>query len=67
MTGTAGGSGNNTFVRHLVDRHPGQTINVSFIDGHSESVSARGMYELQWSRMYDLDIGRTTGQTLNWP
>jgi len=66
VTGAAGGSGNNTFVRHLVDRHPGQTINVSFIDGHSESVSAPGMYELQWSRMYDTAIGQTTGRTLSW-
>ncbi|MGB1126119.1 MAG: pilus assembly FimT family protein [Phycisphaeraceae bacterium] len=66
VTGTAGGSGNNTFVRFLFDRHPGMTNNVSFVDGHSESVSVQGLYELQWSRMYDTEIGATTAQTINW-
>ena len=63
---SGGGSGNNTFVRYLFDRHPGATSNVSFGDGHSESVSAPGLYELQWSRQFDTDIGKTTGQTINW-
>ena len=67
VTGAAGGSGNNTFVRFLIDRHPGTTNNVSFVDGHSESVTAKGLYELQWGPRYDTDIGRTTAQALDWP
>ena len=66
VNGAAGGSGNNTFARFLFDRHPGTTNNVSFVDGHSESVSAAGLYELQWSARFDTVIGKTTGQTISW-
>jgi prepilin-type processing-associated H-X9-DG protein len=61
-----GGSGNNTFTRFLFDRHPGTTTNVSFVDGHSEAVDAKGLYELQWGPRYDTDVGATTAQALNW-
>ncbi len=60
------GRGNNTFVRHRVDRHPGQTINVSFFVGHSKSVSKLAIYELQLSRLYDTGFGKPTGQRLSW-
>ena len=62
-----GGSGNNTFTRFLFDRHPGTTSNVSFVDGHSESITASGLYEQKWGPMYDTTIGKTTGATINWP
>ena len=66
VAGVSGGTGNNTFVRFLFDRHPGTTSNVSFADGHSETVSVQGLYELQWSRLYDTDIGASTAQSINW-
>ena len=66
VNGATGGSGNNTFTRFLFDRHPGVTSNVSFVDGHSESITASGLYELQWGPRYDTTIGKTTGQTINW-
>ena len=65
VTGAAGGSGNNTFTRFLFERHPGLTSNVSFVDGHSESVTIAGLYKLQWSRLYDTDAP-TTDVTVNW-
>lgn len=61
-----GGSGNNTFSRFLFDRHPGVTTNVSFVDGHSEAVTAKGLYELKWGPRYEVDIGAGTAQSLSW-
>lgn len=66
VTGPGGGSGNNTFTRFLFDRHSGATSNVSFVDGHSESVTAQGLYELQWGPRYDTDVGKTTGAAITW-
>jgi prepilin-type N-terminal cleavage/methylation domain-containing protein/prepilin-type processing-associated H-X9-DG protein len=66
VSGAPGGSGNNNFVRFLFDRHPSTTSNVSFVDGHSEAVTAKGLYELQWSREYDTEIGKVTAQQLTW-
>ena len=65
VNGLTGGTGNNTFVRFLFDRHPGTTTNVSFMDGHSESATAFGLYKLKWSRRYDVDAP-TTDVTINW-
>lgn len=63
---SGGGSGNNTFSRFFLDRHPGITSNVSFVDGHSEAVTARRLYELQWGPRYDIDVGKTTADTITW-
>lgn len=65
VNGASGGSGNNTFVRFLFDRHPNITTNVSFIDGHSDSMPVADLYKLKWSRLYDVDAP-TTDVTLNW-
>ena len=65
VNGATGGSGNNTFVRFLFDRHPGITTNVSFIDGHSESMGVKDLWKQQWSRRYDIDAP-TTNVDLNW-
>ena len=46
---------NNTFTRFLFDRHPGLANNVSFVDGHSESVSMKDMDTLKWSNRFDTD------------
>ncbi len=62
VTGAGGGSGNNTFVRFLFNRHPNTTSNVSFVDGHSEAVTMPGMYQLKWSRKFDT----TTEKAFNW-
>ncbi|MEM6505006.1 MAG: prepilin-type N-terminal cleavage/methylation domain-containing protein [Planctomycetota bacterium] len=61
-----GGSGNNTFSRFLFDRHPGTTLNVSFVDGHSETVTAEGLYSLEWGPRYDTGVGEVTGQSITW-
>ena len=65
VSGTPSGSGNNNFVRFLFDRHINVTSGVSFVDGHSEAVTAEGLYKLQWSREYDIDAP-STDVTLNW-
>ena len=62
VVGPGGGSGNNTFVRFLFDRHPSTTTNVSFIDGHSESVTIPGMWQLKWSRKFDTN----TDVSIDW-
>lgn len=62
VNGARGGSGNNTFTRFLFDRHPNTSSNVSFIDGHSESVTIPGLYQLQWSTQFDT----TTTVNVNW-
>ena len=53
VNGAAGGSGNNTFVRFVLDRHPNTTINTSFVDGHSEPVAVPDLWRLKWSRKFE--------------
>ena len=63
---TASDSSIDFELRFLFDRHPGTTTNVSFVDGHSESATAQGLYELQWGPKYDIEVGKTTAQLITW-
>jgi len=65
IVGPVGGSGGNNFVRFQLDRHPGITTNVSFIDGHSESMGVAELYKQQWGPRYDVDAP-TTDVSLDW-
>lgn len=46
------GSGGSLIRRAVFDRHPGRTINHSFVDGHGESVRVEDMWKLKWHKNF---------------
>ncbi|MEO0476375.1 MAG: hypothetical protein AAF085_10475 [Planctomycetota bacterium] len=60
------GAARSAGTRFLFDRHPGITTNASFVDGHNESVTAKGLYELEWGPRYDTEVGAATAQAIDW-
>jgi len=46
-----------TMAQFTMNRHPRTTINLSFADGHGQSVPVRDLYTLQWSKTFDTERG----------
>lgn len=38
--------------RMYIDRHPGETVNLIFIDGHAESINIDKLWDQQWSKTF---------------
>ena len=55
-------SGRNTW-RGAIDRHVGPTVNIAFVDGHTERLSVEEMWEQKWHRNYDVN---NPGVSINW-
>ncbi len=49
--------------RMTLPRHGGKYTQVSFLDGHAEMISMKGVWTLKWYKNYD----RTTGNNITWP
>jgi prepilin-type processing-associated H-X9-DG protein/prepilin-type N-terminal cleavage/methylation domain-containing protein len=46
-----GGNPGNHLQRFCIDRH-GRVVNVAFLDGHAESVSLAGLWQLKWNETF---------------
>ncbi|MGB0767193.1 MAG: prepilin-type N-terminal cleavage/methylation domain-containing protein [Phycisphaeraceae bacterium] len=58
----ADGSGLNDMARVAMDRHPSKTVNLSYVDGHAESLTAPALWNQKWNALFDTD----TTVTVNW-
>jgi len=38
--------------RAYMDRHPGQTVNLVFMDGHCENVNINSLWTFQWNKLF---------------
>lgn len=60
----ANGTGKSTPAgvgNFAMDRHPGVTVNLSYVDGHAESVAAKELWLQKWNAEFD-----PTEQTIDW-
>ena len=48
--------------RVAMDRHPGLTINLSYVDGHAEAVQIPNLWNQEWNALFDT----STTRTVNW-
>lgn len=58
----ANGCGFNDMGRIAMDRHPSKSVNLSFVDGHAESLTAPALWNQKWNALFDTD----TTVTVSW-
>lgn len=65
-TDAANPTGNGEVLTHGVgnfamDRHPNVSVNLSYVDGHGESVAAKDLWQQMWNAQFE-----PTDKVLNW-